>query len=115
MKLEPTFDRMAAAGMQAVSIAPDSLFYTGRVIIPKFALARRLPTCVWSKETLEPGALMSYGPDVLTILRHTAVFVDKILKGAKPGEIPVEQPTQFQLLINLTTAIVACVHNNPVR
>ena len=103
-ELEPAFDRMAAASMQAVSIIPEGVFYQGRAIIPKLALARRLATCVWSRETLQPGALMSYGPDLLTILRRTAVYVDKILKGAKPGELPVEQPTRLQLFINLTTA-----------
>jgi putative ABC transport system substrate-binding protein len=103
-ELEPAFDRMAEAGMQAVSIVPEGVFYQGRAIIPKLALARHLPTCVWSRETLEPGALMSYGPDLLTILHRTAVYVDKILKGAKPGELPVEQPTRLQLFINLTTA-----------
>jgi putative tryptophan/tyrosine transport system substrate-binding protein len=103
-ELEPAFDRMSATGMQAVSIIPEGVFYQGRAVIPKLALARRLPTCVWSRETLEPGALMSYGPDLLTILRRTAVYVDKILKGAKPGELPVEQPTRLQLFINLTTA-----------
>lgn len=80
------------------------MFYQGRALIPKLALARRLATCVWSRETLEPGALMSYGPDLLTILRRTAIYVDKILKGAKPGDLPVEQPTRLQLFINLRTA-----------
>jgi putative tryptophan/tyrosine transport system substrate-binding protein len=102
--LEPAFNKIAEAGMQAVSIIPEGVFYQGRAIIPKLALARHLPTCVWSRETLEPGALMSYGPDLLTILRRTAIYVDKILKGAKPGELPVEQPTRLQLFINLKTA-----------
>jgi putative tryptophan/tyrosine transport system substrate-binding protein len=103
-ELEPAFNRIAQAGMQAVSIIPEGVFYQGRAIIPKLALERHLPTCVWSRETLEPGALMSYGPDLLTILRRTAIYVDKILKGAKPGELPVEQPTRLQLFINLRTA-----------
>jgi putative ABC transport system substrate-binding protein len=103
-ELEPAFDKMAAAGMQAVAIMTDSLFFQGRAIIPKLALERRLPTCAFSRETLEPGALISYGPDILTVLRRTAIYVDKILKGAKPGELPVEQPTKFQLFFNLKTA-----------
>ena len=103
-ELEPAFDKMAAAGMQAVAIMTDSLFYQGRAIIPKLALERRLPTCAFSRETLEPGALISYGPDILTVLRRTAIYVDKILKGAKPGELPVDQPTKFQLFFNLKTA-----------
>ena len=103
-ELEPAFDKMAAAGMQAVAIMTDSLFYQGRAIIPKLALERRLPTCAFSRETVEPGALMSYGPDILTVLRRTAIYVDKILKGAKPGELPVDQPTKFQLFFNLKTA-----------
>jgi putative tryptophan/tyrosine transport system substrate-binding protein len=103
-ELEPAFDKMAAAGMQAVAIMTDSLFFQGRAIIPKLALERRLPTCAFSRETLEPGALISYGPDILTVLRRTAIYVDKILKGAKPGELPVDQPTKFQLFINLKTA-----------
>ena len=103
-ELEPAFDKMAAAGMQAVAIMTDSLFYQGRAIIPKLALERRLPTCTFSREALEPGALMSYGPDILTVLRRTAIYVDKILKGAKPGELPVDQPTKFQLFFNLKTA-----------
>jgi putative ABC transport system substrate-binding protein len=73
-------------------------------MVAKLALARRLPTCVYSRETLEAGALMSYGPDQRAIFRRAAAYADKILKGAKPAELPVEQPTRFEFLINLRTA-----------
>jgi ABC-type uncharacterized transport system substrate-binding protein len=63
-----------------------------------------LPTCVWSRETLQVGALISYGPDYVAIARHVAVYVDKILKGANPAELPVEQPTRFQFVVNAKTA-----------
>lgn len=103
-EIELAFDRMAEADMQAVSVMADSLFFQGRMILPKVALARRLGTCVFSRETFEPGALMSYGPDILAVIRRTAVYVDKILKGAKPAELPVEQPTRFQFFISSKTA-----------
>ena len=103
-ELEPAFDAIARAEMQAVVLGAGGLFYQARASIPKLALARRLPTCVWSRETIEPGALMSYGPDQLAVVRRTAVYVDKILKGASPAQLPVEQPTRLQLLLNLKTA-----------
>ena len=62
-ELEPTFDAMANAGMQAVTLNPEGLAFQGRVIIPKLALARRLALCAYSRETFETGALMSYGTD----------------------------------------------------
>ena len=89
--------------MQAVILGAGGLFYQARASMPNLAQARRLPTCVWSRETIEPGALMSYGPDQLAVVRRTAVYVDKILKGASPAELPVEQP-RLQLLLNLKTA-----------
>jgi putative ABC transport system substrate-binding protein len=103
-ELEPAFDMAAKAGVQAISITPEGTFYQGRAIIAKLALSRGLATCVWSKETFDPGAFLAYGPDVLAILRHAAIFVDKILKGAKPADLPVEEPTRFQLLISQKTA-----------
>ena len=68
------------------------------------ALAARLPTVCGLREYAEAGGLMSYGPKFTDLFRRAAEFVDKILRGAKPGDIPVEQPTKFELIINLTTA-----------
>jgi ABC-type uncharacterized transport system substrate-binding protein len=102
--LERAFDAMVKARMQAVSVNAEGLFFQGRALVAKLALARRLPTCVYSRETLEAGALMSYGPDQRAIFRRAAVYVDKILKGAKPAELPVEQPTTFEFLVNLKTS-----------
>ncbi len=103
-ELEPAFDAMTKGSVQAVTFGPGGLLFQGRAIIDRLAIARRLPTCVWSKETLESGALMSYGPDQIAMARHAAVYVDKIIKGAKPADLPVELPTSFRLLINLKTA-----------
>src|SRR6516164_6516644 len=85
-------------------INSDGLAFQGRSIIAKLAIARHLPLSAYSRETFEAGALMSYGPDYNQLCRRAAVFVDKILKGAKPSELPVEQPTTFEFLINLKTA-----------
>jgi putative ABC transport system substrate-binding protein len=67
-------------------------------------LGARLPTLYGLREYVEAGGLMSYGPNTPDLFRRSAEIVDKILRGAKPGEIPVEQPTKFDLVINLTTA-----------
>jgi len=103
-ELEPTLDAMAHAGMQGIAVNPEGLAFQGRAIIPKLALARRLALCAYSKETFEHGALMSYGVDQRAICRRAAVYADKILRGAKPVELPVEGPTKFEFLINLKTA-----------
>lgn len=84
--------------------APNGLFYQGRALIGSLALKYRIPSIVVSRETLEGGALMSYGADFQAIFRRTPVYVDKILKGEKPVNLPVEQPTKFQFLVNLRTA-----------
>jgi putative ABC transport system substrate-binding protein len=103
-ELEQAFNAMAEGGMQAVTINADGLVFQHRDLVGRLALARRLPLAVWSRETFEGGALMSYGPDQVAMCRHVPVLVDKILKGAKPGELPVEQPTKLQLFINLKVA-----------
>ena len=103
-ELGPAFDAMVKAGMQAVTINGEGLVYQRRVGVAQMTLARRLPLAVWSRETFEAGALMSYGADQVAMSRRGPVFVDKILKGAKPGDLPVEQPTKLEFLINRKVA-----------
>jgi putative ABC transport system substrate-binding protein len=103
-ELEPAFDAMMKAGMQAVTINSEGLAYQQREYIAKLAIARHLPLSVWSRETLEAGALMSYGADQPAMCRRAAVFVDKILKGAKPGDLPVEEPQKIEFVLNKRTA-----------
>ncbi len=88
----------------ALYICPDPLTNTHRVRINTLALSTRLPTISGVREQVEAGGLMSYGPNFPDLFRRAADFVDKILRGTKPGDIPVEQPTKFDLVINLTTA-----------
>jgi putative ABC transport system substrate-binding protein len=89
---------------EALYVAIDPLTNTNRVRINTLALAERLPTMHAIREGVEAGGLMSYGPNVPDLFRRAGDYVDKILRGAKPGEIPIEQPTKFDLVINLTTA-----------
>jgi putative ABC transport system substrate-binding protein len=103
-ELEPAFDAMVKAGMQAVTINSEGLAYQQREYIAKLAIACRLPLSVWSRETLEAGALMSYGADQPAMCRRAAAFVDKILKGAKPADIPVEEPAKIEFFLNSRTA-----------
>ena len=95
---------MTKATMQAVSINADGLIYQAKEMVAKQALARRMALVTYSRETFDAGALMSYGPDNIQATHRAAALVDKILKGAKPGDLPVEQPTKFELRINLTAA-----------
>jgi putative ABC transport system substrate-binding protein len=90
--------------MQAVTPIQGGLFFQARRFIPELAIARRLPMLAYSRETFEYGALMSYAADQVEMCRRSAVYADKILKGAKPGDLPVEQPTKFELVVNLKTA-----------
>jgi putative ABC transport system substrate-binding protein len=89
---------------EALYVCNDPLVTTNRVRINTLALGLRLPTMYNVREFVEAGGLMSYGPNFLDLYRRAADFVDKILRGAKPGDIPVEQPTKFDLVVNLTTA-----------
>jgi putative ABC transport system substrate-binding protein len=102
--IEPAFDAMVRDRMEAVSFNAESLFYVGKKRIAELALARKLPCCGYVKEVLDAGVLISYGADQRLIARRTAHYVDRILKGERPADMPVEQPTGFQLCINLTTA-----------
>jgi putative tryptophan/tyrosine transport system substrate-binding protein len=88
----------------ALYVVGDSFVNTNRVRINTFALGARLPTMCTFREFAEAGGLMSYGANYPALLRRAADYVDKILRGAKPADIPVEQPTKFDLVVNLTTA-----------
>jgi ABC-type uncharacterized transport system substrate-binding protein len=88
----------------ALYVCADPLMYTNRIRINTLALSERLPTMHGLREYVEAGGLMSYGANIADHFRRNAEYVDKILRGAKPGDLPIEQPTKFDLVINLTTA-----------
>jgi putative ABC transport system substrate-binding protein len=97
------FTAMAADGMNAVAVNDDPMLITSSRAIADMAAKHRLPS-TGSTELAEAGGLMGYGVDVLEVFRRAALFIDKILKGARAGELPVEQATKFQLIVNLHTA-----------
>lgn len=112
-ELERAFDALASAHVQGVNIGSGPSFFAWRAVIAKLAVARRLPVGGWSKEILDAGALMSYGSDQLATIRRTADYADRILKGAKPAELPVEQPTRYTFGVNLKTAQAIGVSVSP--
>jgi putative ABC transport system substrate-binding protein len=101
--IAPAFDALRPAA-DALYVVGDALVSANRTRIITLALGARLPTIFYSRDFVQAGALMSYGPNYPEMLRRAADLVDKILRGTKPGDIPVEQPTKFELVINLTTA-----------
>ncbi len=103
-ELERAFSALARNPADALTMVPESFFYGQRTRIVDFAARRRLPVMGWAREFVDAGALMSYGPSLSDIWRRAATYVDKILKGGKPADLPVEQPTRFELVINLKTA-----------
>jgi putative ABC transport system substrate-binding protein len=98
------FSRIDQLKVNGLVGTADSLFTVERHNIIQMALERRLPIMMHSRETAQAGALMSYAPSYVLMLRRTAIYIDKILKGVKPADLPVEQPTKFELVINLKTA-----------
>jgi putative tryptophan/tyrosine transport system substrate-binding protein len=101
--IPPAFETLKN-GADALYIPPDPLVISELNRINALVLSARLPTMHGSGEYVEAGGLMSYGPNFPDLFRRAADYVDKILRGAKPGDIPVEQPTKFNFVINLTTA-----------
>ena len=99
----PAFEALKGRA-EALYVCADPLVTTNRVRINTLALAARLPMMHGVREFVEAGGLMAYGPNFPDLWRRAGDLVDKILRGAKPAEIPVEQPTKFDLIINLTTA-----------
>jgi putative tryptophan/tyrosine transport system substrate-binding protein len=88
----------------ALLVLSDGIFSSHRTRLADLAARRRLPVAYGNRESVEAGGLMSYGPSFLDSYRRAATYVDQILKGAKPAELPVEQPTKYELVINMKTA-----------
>jgi putative tryptophan/tyrosine transport system substrate-binding protein len=101
--IAPAFEALKGRA-DALYVVTDPLVNTNRIRINALALGARLPTMHGSRDYVDAGGLISYGPDVLSMYRRAAELVDKILRGAKPADIPVEQPTRFNLVVNLKTA-----------
>jgi putative ABC transport system substrate-binding protein len=103
--IAPAFDALKGRA-DAMYVCDEGLVNANHVRINTLALGARLPTIHGFREWVEAGGLMSYGPNFPGLYRRAAELVDKVLRGTKPSEIPVEQPTKFDLVINLTTAKV---------
>ena len=101
--LAPAFEALRGQA-EALYVCLDPLLTVNRIGINTLAASARLPTTHGTRELVEAGGLMSYGPNFPDLWRRAGDYVDKILRGAKPADIPVEQPTKFDLVINLTTA-----------
>jgi len=102
--LEEAFATMAREQVQAFAILGDSVLFNCRGQIGDMALTSKLPAAAGGPEWADAGFLLSYGSDLRDLFRRAAIFVDKIFKGAKPADLPVEQPIKFGLVINLKTA-----------
>jgi putative ABC transport system substrate-binding protein len=98
------FSEIAETGINAVYVAADAMFYQERRRIAELAVQHRLASMFALREHVDAGGLMSYGPSYDSMFYRAAAFIDKILKGEKPADLPVEQPTKFELVINLKTA-----------
>ena len=102
--LHAALQSFAGANVKIVLVLTDAMFLNERKRIALLAMAARLPTMFTNRENVEDGGLMSYGIDLRANWRRAATFVDKILKGAKPGDVPLEFPTKLELVVNLTAA-----------
>jgi putative tryptophan/tyrosine transport system substrate-binding protein len=101
---ERAFDAMVREQANALFVLSDSLMTANRVTLAELAADRKIPALYGNNLYAESGGLMSYGPSVPDLVRGAASYVDKILKGAKPADLPVQQPVKFELIINLKTA-----------
>ena len=103
-ELNQAFSSIAGARADVLFVFPSPMLFTERKRIVDLGAEHRLPIIAMGKEFVQLGGLMSYGADIVDFNRRSATYVDKILKGAKPADLPVEQPTKFELFINLKTA-----------
>ena len=102
--LQAGFTTLSRDRVRALLVFTDAILYSMRGRIVEYAAKSRLPAVYWQREFADDGGLMSYGPYTNELFRRSALYVDKILKGARPADLPVEQPTKFELVINLKAA-----------
>jgi len=102
--IDRAFSDMTSAGAGALIVLTSTMFISERTRLVDLAAKHRLPAAYPWREGVDAGGLMSYGPNIADLFRRAATYVDKILRGAKPADLPVEQPTKFELVINLKTA-----------
>jgi putative tryptophan/tyrosine transport system substrate-binding protein len=100
---EAAFAAMAAQGVSALVPLEDPILLSNAPAVAAFALKQRLPSCGWPDFAIG-GGMMGYGVDFPDLFRHAATYVDKILKGAKPGDLPIQRATKFEIIVNLKTA-----------
>ena len=103
-EIQSTFAAFKAGGAGALLVLGDVLFTTHQAVIARLALENRLPAMYTTRSFVQAGGLIAYGASFTEMFRRAATYVDRILKGAKPGDLPIEQPTKFELRINLGTA-----------
>src|SRR5918992_482663 len=103
-QLDEAFSAMKKIGAHAMLVLPDNMFFNQRDRIVRLIAQARLPAVHWRKEWIEAGGLVSYGQDNPALYREAATYVQRILKGARPGDLPVEQPGKFEVYINLKAA-----------
>jgi putative tryptophan/tyrosine transport system substrate-binding protein len=98
------FEAAAAGGAEALVVLPNAMFWNERARIVALAAQHRVPAIYPEREYVDDGGLLAYGQDIPDWFRRAATYVDKILKGAKPGNLPIERPTKFELVVNIKTA-----------
>ena len=102
--LEAAFNAATSAGAGTILVLAAALIFQQAGRVAELAARARLPAMYELRAYVEAGGLVSYGPDIVDVWRRAAVFVDKILKGARPADLPIEQPSVFELIVNLGTA-----------
>jgi putative ABC transport system substrate-binding protein len=103
-ELERAFSTIIREHPDALVVFPSTMLFAERARIVALAAKHRLPSVFNNRQAVELGGLIGYGTSLPELLRRTGIYIDKVLKGARPADLPVEQPTKFELVINLTTA-----------
>ena len=103
-ELSDAFAKMSQAAVKALLVETDAMFFSQRAQIVDLAIRHRLPAVYAEREFADAGGLIAYGTNIPATFRHAATYVDKILKGARPGDLPIGEPTRIELVVNVKTA-----------